>query len=100
MAKKTARDEDISRRPRIRSKLLNLFEDVDKGFDNQRDRCDEMMDCWNAYNCVLGPKQFYNGRSHLYVPIGRSSINASGTRLVKQICQQPGLYVDFTHNNP
>ncbi len=100
MAKKTARDEDISRRPRIRSKLLKLFEDVDKGFDNQRDRSDEIMDCWDAYNCVLGPKQFYNGRSQLYVPIVRVAINARRTRFVNQMFPQAGRYVDVTSDEP
>ena len=90
MAKRTARDEDISRRPRIRSKLLKIFEDVDKGFDNQRDRSDEIMDCWDAYQCVLGPKQFYNGRSQLYVPIVRVAINARRTRFVNQMFPQAG----------
>lgn len=101
MAKaKTARDEDISRRPRIRSKLLKLFEDVDKGFDNQRDRSDEIMDCWDAYNCVLGPKQFYNGRSQLYVPIVRVAVNARRTRFVNQMFPQSGRYVDVTSDEP
>src|SRR5579859_1816058 len=96
MAKRTARDDDISTRPRIRSKLLKIFEDVDKGFDNQRDRSDEIMDCWDAYNCVLGPKQFYNGRSQLYVTIVRVANNARCTRFVKQMLPQTGRFVDAT----
>ena len=100
MAKKTARDEDISKRPAIRKKLLKLFEDVDKGFDNQRERADEIMDCWDAYNCVLGPRQFYNGRSQLYLPIIRVAVNARRTRFVNQMFPQNGRYVDVTSDEP
>ena len=100
MAKRTARDEDISKRPRIAGKLLKLFEDVEKGFADQRDRADEILDCWDVYNCVLGPKQFYNGQSKLYVPIVQVAIDARRTRFVNQMFPQAGRYVDVTSDEP
>jgi hypothetical protein len=96
MAKRTARDEDISRLPQIKAKLLKLFDEIDKGFEAQRERADEIMDYWDVYNCVLGPKQFYNGNSKLYVPIVKVAINARKTRFVNQMFPQNGRFVDVT----
>lgn len=96
MAKRTARDDDISQRPRIKKRLLKIFEDVDKGFEDQRDRADEILDNWDVYNCKLGPKQFYNGQSKLYVPIVRVAIDARATRFVNQMFPQNGRYIEVT----
>ena len=94
--KRTARDEDISRRTAIEKKLLKLFGAVEKGFEDQRERADEILDYWDAYNCVLGPRQFYNGQSKLYVPIVKVAVDARKTRFVNQMFPQTGRYVEVT----
>lgn len=94
MAKKTSRDDDLSTRPKIREKLLKLFADVEKGFSDQRDRADANLDHWDAYDCILGEKQFYNGNSKIYVPIIRGAVNARATRFANQAFPQSGRNVE------
>lgn len=96
MARKTARDDDISTRPKIRERLKKVFDAIDNGFEDARERHDKILDAWDAYNCVLGAKQFYNGTSQLYIPIIRVAVNARRTRFVNQMFPQNGRYVDVT----
>lgn len=96
MARKTKRDEDISRRPAIKKRLLEVFEDVEKGFNDQSERSDSIADNWDAYNCQLGPKQFYNGTAQFYVPLIHDAIEARVTRFTNQLFPQSGRYVDVT----
>lgn len=93
---KTARDDELSGRKRIHDKLLKIHQDVDKGFENQKSRSDEIMDCWDAYLCVLGGRQYYNGNSKIYVPLVHVAVNARATRFVNQMFPQNGRYVDIT----
>src|SRR5262249_40905522 len=65
--------------------LLDLYKDVEKGFDDQRPRADQQMDDWDIFNCKLGSLQFYNGTSQIFVPIVRNAIEARKTRFVNQM---------------
>ena len=47
------RDEELSGEARIAKALLTLYDDISKGFDDQRERADDQMDYWDLYNCVL-----------------------------------------------
>lgn len=93
---KTARDDELSSRPAIKRHLQKVFDDVEKGFQDQRDRSDALVDYWQAYNCILGHRQFYAGNSKLYVPIVRSAIEARKTRFINQLFPVTGRYVDVT----
>lgn len=95
MARKVKRDEDISKKV-DRAKLLDLYKDVEKGFENQRDRSDEILDNWDMYNCVLGPKQFYNGTSQVALPFVHDAVEARVTRFANQVFPQSGRYVEVT----
>lgn len=94
MARKTNRNDELSKRPKIRKRLLELYADVQEGFINQAERSDDQMDYWDIYNCKLGDKQYYNGNSHIYVPIVHNAVNARKTRFVNQIFPKSGRYVD------
>ena len=48
----TKRDDELSDREELREDLLKLYEEVEKGFESQRTRTDEIMDYWEAYNCI------------------------------------------------
>lgn len=93
---RTARDDDISGRKRIHERLEKIFEDIEKGFENQISRADETRDFWDAYQCVLSGKQFYNGNSKIYVPIIQVALRARAVRFVNQMFPQNGRYVDIT----
>jgi hypothetical protein len=95
-AKRTKRYEDISRRPKINKRLKEVFADVEKGFTDQRERGDRILDYWDCYKCVLGEKQFYNGNSKIYVPLIRSAVNARKTRFINQMFPKVGRYVEVT----
>ena len=70
------RSEQLAEREDIREALLDVFKDIEKGFDNQAERSDANMDWWDVYNCALGPNQFYNGNSKIFVPIVYNAVNA------------------------
>lgn len=96
MAKKTSRDEELSKRPKIRDHLLKVFQDIGAAFVDQHDRSDDIMDYWECYNCRLGGRQFYDGNSKIFVPIVKNAIKARKTRFVNQIFPQSGRYVEVT----
>lgn len=100
MAKKpTNRDDELSTRPKIHSKLLEIFRDIDKGFADQAQRSDDIMDYWDSYNCDLSERQFYNGNAKIFVPLIQNAVQARKTRFVNQIFPQSGRYVEVTSSN-
>lgn len=96
MAKKITRDEELSKRPKIREHLLKVFKDVEAAFVDQHDRSDDIMDYWDLYNCKLGGRQFYDGNSKIFVPIVKNAVKARKTRFINQIFPQSGRYVEVT----
>lgn len=83
--RKLDRNEELSTKKAINKALLDVYKDVEKGFDDQRPRADQQMDDWDIFNCQLGPKQFYNGTAQLFMPIVRNAIEARKTRFTNQI---------------
>lgn len=73
-----------------------VLADVLKGFSNQWDRSNQILDFWDIYHCVLGPKQFYSGNSKIFLPIVHDAVNARKTRFVNQIFPQSGKHVEVT----
>src|SRR5260370_6060012 len=67
-----------------------------KGFSNQWDRSNQILDFWDIDHCTLGPKQFYSGNSKIFVPIVNDGVNARKTRLVNQIFPQSGKHGEVT----
>ena len=75
MAGKTKRDDELSKRPAIKKRALELYTAVQKGFEEQRRRADTTLDHWALYNLRLSDRQFYSGNSKIYLP--RVHANAS-----------------------
>ena len=88
------RDRELSGKHEIDEKLQKLFDDVEKGFADQRTRADDSMDFWDSYNCILGERQFYNGNSKIFLPIIQVAIDARVTRFTNQIFPQSGRNVE------
>lgn len=99
MAKKIKRDQELATKASVREKLLEGYKDIEEGFINQRDRVDEILDYWQAYNCELGERQFYTGTSQLYAPFIHDAIEARVTRFTNQLFPQSGRYVEVTTEN-
>ena len=96
MVKKTKRDDELSKRPKIREHLIKMFNDIEQAFIEQHERSDAIMDYWDLYNCQLGGRQFYDGNSKIFVPIVKDAVKARKTRFVNQIFPQAGRYVEVT----
>lgn len=95
MAKKLKRDEDLTGKV-DEDELLDLYTAVEKGYEAQRDRSDEILDNWDHYNCKLSDKQFYNGTSQIATPFTHDAVDARATRFTNQIFPQSGRYVEVT----
>lgn len=90
----TKRSDELSTNPKIEEKLTKVFDAVEKGFNDQVERADRIMDYWDAYNCILARYQNYNGMSKLYVPIIRNGVVALVTRFINQAFPQSGRHVE------
>lgn len=88
------RSENLAGRKKIRDKLLDLYKDVEKGFDDQAPRTQDIENYWDIYNCRLGPKQFYQGNAEIFVPIVYEAIEARKTRFTNQIFPISGRHVE------
>lgn len=89
-----ARDEELSKRARVSGQLEDLYNEVEKGFQDQYERTNNQMDYWDIYNCQLGSKQFYSGNSKIFVPLVKDAIDARKTRFANQVFPPSGRYVD------
>jgi hypothetical protein len=100
MAKKPpARNQELSTRPMIRDRLLDVYKDIQSGFEDQNDRTDDILDYWDAYNQKLGERQFYSGTSQMYLPFIHDAVEARQTRFTNQLFPQAGRYVEVTTEN-
>ncbi len=93
------RAEELSGDEDMDEALLAMFEDIEKGFNDQAARSDKNLDYWDCYNCELGTQQFYEGNSKIFVPIVYNAVNARKTRFVNQMFPQSGRYIEVTTEN-
>ncbi len=96
MAKKTARDDELSKKEKIREKFVKICQDVEKGIQDQQGRSDSNQDHWDAYDCILGTKQFYNGNSNVFISLIADAVDARQTRFTNQLFPQSQRYVEVT----
>jgi hypothetical protein len=90
------RDEELSENEDVREALVDLYKDVEKGFEAQWGRTNDQMDHWEIYNCQLGQNQYYQGNSKIFLPIVHDAVNARTTRFTNQIFPQAGRFVEVT----
>ena len=94
--KKLDRNEQLLDDKAVKEALLEIYNDVEKGFLEQADRSDNNLDYWDVYNNVLNGNQFYSGNSSIFVPITYNAVNARKTRFVNQMFPSTGRYVEAT----
>ena len=90
------RNEELADDKDCRFTALEMYKDIETGFNDQGPRSDASRDNWDMYNCVLNGRQFYNGNSRIFVPLVHDAINARVTRFTNQIFPQAGRYVEVT----
>jgi hypothetical protein len=95
-AKEEDRDAQLCGVDEIHDALVELYDDIEGGFNNQADRSDDIMDYWDLYNCKMGGRQAYAGNSKIFVPIITNAVNARKTRFTNQIFPQSGRNVECT----
>lgn len=76
--------------------FTELFTKTQKGYEEQRDRTDEIKDNWDLYHCQLNDKQFYNGTSKIAVPFVHDAIEARVTRFVNQVFPNNGRFIEVS----
>lgn len=97
MAKsRLTRSTQLAHREEVREQLLKVFEGIERGYREQVDRSDDVLDYWDIYNCRLTSKQFYAGNSRLFVPLVHNAVEARKTRFMGQLFPQAGRSVDVT----
>jgi hypothetical protein len=90
------REAELKDKPGVEKHCLELYKDIEKGFQDQWERGNSQMDYWDIYNCNLGPNQFYSGNSKIFVPIVHDAVNARKTRFVNQIFPQSGKHIEVS----
>jgi hypothetical protein len=93
------RDAELGNRQAIKDQVNKIGRDVDKGFEKQQERSENNNDYWDAYNCVLSDRQFYNGTSQLFLPFIHDAIEARKTRYVNQLFPSNQRYVEVITEN-
>lgn len=88
------RNRELCHDEEIEKECLLLYDQVAKGFSDQWERANSILDYWDIYNCELGPKQFYSGNSRIFVPIIKDAIDARKTRFTNQIFPMTGKNVE------
>jgi hypothetical protein len=98
-ARKLKRSDELGTKKGVEEKLLDVLKDVRKGFEDQYDRVDEIMDNWDLYNCKLDSgRQFYNGNSQIFMPYVHDAVEARVTRFVNQMFPQNKRNVEAISN--
>src|SRR5690348_8238918 len=78
----------------IREQAEKLYDAVRKGFDDQRERTDKLLDYWDLFDCKLGRFQNYSGMSKIFLPIIRNAVNALVVRYINQTFPNSGRHVE------
>ena len=86
-------------RDKLREKLIDYYADIEKGFVDQGQRSDNMIDYWDAYYCIAGGGQAYSGNAQIYVPLIHNAVNARATRFVNQLFPKGGRYVEVVSSD-
>jgi hypothetical protein len=94
--KKRSRDAELAALKTIKDQAIEHYNAIQKGFEDQSERFDEISDYWDVYNCKLTGKQFYNGTSKVFVPIVHGAVEARKTRFANQLFPVSERYVECT----
>ena len=78
----------------IDEQLSKLHKHVAKGYEDNFERSDDLVDMWELYKCKLNQNQTYSGESKIFIPIVHNAVNARKTRFVNQIFPQSKRHVE------
>ena len=93
------RTADLSKKKGNEKKLFDLYRDVQKGFEDQVGRSEDINENWDIYNCVLGRCQSYDGFNQLYIPAVYNAVEARVTRFSNQIFPTSSRHIEVTSSD-
>src|SRR5215472_4553478 len=88
------RSRDLAKDEDVEEHLIELYDQVENGYQDQWERSNDLREFWEIYNCTLNEHQYYTGNSKIYVPIAADAIRARKTRFANQIFPRTGKYLD------
>src|SRR5271166_374552 len=94
MAKAKSRGDNLATGEEVIEQLQKVYKAVEKGFDDQRERADDIKENWSMYRCELGNKQLFTGRNQLYAPLVYDAVRARATRFTNQLFPQNGRHLE------
>ena len=77
-----------------------LYQPIQKAYDNQQERADDIGEYWNIYNAEPDANQQYSGNSQCYVPAVRDCINSRVKRRLKQLFPAKHKHVEAVGADP
>lgn len=86
-------------RAKIRTRLDKLFDDIARGFEDQKERADDQTRFWEIYDCVINERQYYHGIAEIYFPIIHDAIEARATRFPNQMFPQGGHTIEVINTD-
>lgn len=91
-----SRSAQLCNRDDLQHDFTELYKEIEKGFEEQSQRSDDIADYWDCYNSKVNHNQYYAGVSQAYVPIVYDAVEARKTRFINQIFPQTNRYLDVT----
>lgn len=88
------RSADLSKRQKVKKRLVKVYESAERSFRDQQRRSSDVDEFWDIYNCILGSRQAYSGDSQLFVPAVFNAIDARVTRFSNQIFPASSKHVE------
>jgi len=93
-----SRDRDLlaGQNKKRDDELAKLFDDIARGFEDQKDRADDNERYWDCYNCIINECQYYHGIAEIAFPIIHDAIEARATRFTNQLFPPGGRAIEQT----
>lgn len=90
------RNKDYAKQAKVQEQLADLYDTINKGWDDKKSQSDDIRRCWDVYNCVLGDQQAYSGSSTVFIPLVHDAVEARVTRFVNTLFPPTGRTVGVT----
>jgi len=89
-----AQDTEYVGKASVIEQAQSVYRDVVDGFLAREDRDRDIEQYWDIYNCKLSSEQAYSGRSKVFVPVVRDSVEARTLRFSNALFPSNGRYVE------
>ena len=88
------RAKDYSSQKTYEKQIADLYEDVQKAFDDKKNQIMNVERYWQVYNCELTTNQAYQGNTSIYLPLVRDAVEARVVRFTNMLFPENEQHVD------